>query len=113
MPAPKIHIMSRNRQKRVDILSSYYSFLVGDPKAPRSKWILYDIKIPAESPKEAILMDQFLKSGCNPNFKINELTVKYVYREIIEFRLVNSIGITRNNYRKIQAYSSNYIQDMF
>lgn len=87
-------------KKKIKIMTKYYSFFVGDENTPREKWMLYDIKIPAPGPREAIYMDQWLKSGCKHPFHLNYLTVRIWYREIIEFERVRSSGLTRITFKE-------------
>lgn len=91
----------------------YYSFKVGTIRSSPKTWKLQDIKIPANSPKQALIMDQFLKRDCPDNFKANSALICMVYRQIIEFEFSSSVGLARVNYKKLRTYSEYEINTWF
>ena len=91
----------------------YYSFKLGTIRSSPKSWKLQDRKIPAYSPAQAIIIDQFIKRDCPENFKPSPELIRMVYRQIIEFEFASSVGLTRMNYKKLRTYTEYEINTWF
>ncbi len=93
---------------------NYYSFLVGMPYQPQRTWGHLDHKIPAYSPKEALILHNFFLNRCNPDrSNPNKDQINIFYRRIIEYKLMGTVGKTRFNFKEIKIYTSHEFINWF
>lgn len=91
----------------------YYSFFVGTKREHASKWKFKDVKIMADSPRNAIIVHQFLLSGCRKNFKPSWYLITTAYRGVQEFELLENHYPSRMNFKKLKFYTQHQIDEWF
>lgn len=110
-----------------DFLTStvkYYSFRIGEPGTPMSSWILYDIKVPAFTARQAIvlhwLMVQYKQhyaeawiSNKHIFYEPSLYMVKSYYRSVLEFEKKERSKPFRADYKRIGYYSQHVIKSWF
>lgn len=91
----------------------YYSFYVGVPNTEVKDWKLQDDKIPAFSPREALILHRVMRSNCQEHsIKPDFNYYRTIYRKMIVFEKTSSIRITRVNFKKIQEFTSGHILEI-
>jgi hypothetical protein len=98
----------RNKIPKVKNDLQYYSFWLGEPNAPRSQWVLNDLKIPAQSPLHALYMRCFAhqwKAGkAKPKAPtLSDAWVESVQR-IVEYEKVLERGCTVVQFRRVRVH---------
>lgn len=96
----------RNKIPKVQTNLRYYSFWLGEPNAPRSKWVLNDLKIPAQSPLHALYMRCFAhqwKAGKPQAPTLSDAWVESV-RRIVEYEKVLEKGCTVVVFRRVRVH---------
>lgn len=91
----------------------YYSFFVGTKKQHASKWKFKDVKIMADTPKNAIVIHQYLLSGCRKNFKPSWYIITASYRGVQEYELIGNNYPSRMNFKKLKFYTQYQIDEWF
>jgi hypothetical protein len=96
----------RNPIPKLPTNLQYYSFWLGEPDAPRSQWILNDLKIPAQSPLHALYMRCFAhgwKARKSKAPTLSDMWVQSVQR-IVEYEKVREQGCTVVVFRRVRVH---------
>ena len=85
---------------------SYYSFWLGERDAPRSKWVLSDVKIPAQSPLHALYMYAYLHQWKPRKQKAPTLSDVWIgqVQRIVEYEKRSEKGCTVVVFRQVKVW---------
>ncbi|NOT36228.1 MAG: hypothetical protein HOP11_02490 [Saprospiraceae bacterium] len=84
----------------------YYSFYVGVLGTDRKSWGFQDDKVPAYSPREALIIHRVIKNNCKEySFKPNYNYYRSIYRYMIEYERKPGKGKTRMDFVKVREFT--------
>lgn len=95
---------------------NYYSFKLGRYDKNINEWVLLDLKIPASSVVEAIILYYIVKSIFNVKIMAPSQTWVYMkIRQVIEYERLYTPdrGYTIHQYKKKKIYNSHNILPLF
>ncbi len=88
--------------------------MLGMPRSRRETWIRKEVKLPAFTAVQAIILHRFMLSSCEANFKNSaSYEIRYFYRAVLEYQKLDSPGYVRENFKLLKEYSEHELEKLF